>query len=490
MSEQKIWTPDYLNRESEGMFLQNYLLGRYASNPKNSFVLNINAKWGFGKTYFLENLGKDLENKGHPVVHFDAWENDFTDNPLLAFISELNNSLGNYLKEDPKGSKLFKDAYSTVKKTFVPILMKKLTGHGVEEINDILDDEIEAPQDDMIDKDISAGVSTLMVKAAEFALSEHNVIRDSISTFKNQMEDLTKYIDSEIEAKNLPIFVLVDELDRCRPNYAIELLENIKHIFDIPGIIFVVATDSEQLAYSINAVYGDKFASNRYLKRFFHQEYNLAEPSKYDYAKYLFDVYSILGHTRFFSPLDSGRLYTHRDIDIELFCAYSEYFKLGLRDIEQVVIVLQSIVLAWEMDEKIHLGYLLFLIMLKHQESEVFIGFKSSKNDDKVDFITANLFNTDLVDKKIYLLNDNNSNRDDYTNPNYDVNSLIEFYISKLDFTFGNYQTYSRTPLGIERQILRNIGESIRDSFLDERVRITEYLDSYPELVLRAGQLS
>jgi len=57
------------------------------------------------------------------------------------------------------------------------------------------------------------------------------------------------------------MFILIDELDRCRPTYAIELLENIKHLFDIEGLYFIIATDSTQLSYSINAVYGNKFAS-------------------------------------------------------------------------------------------------------------------------------------------------------------------------------------------------------------------------------------
>ena len=97
-------------------------------------------------------------------------------------------------------------------------------------------------------------------------MTESHVDKLARDKFKIDMGLLLKEIGKE---KELPLFILIDELDRCRPNYAIELLENIKHIFDIPGIVFIVATDSKQLSHSINAVYGSKFASEKYLKRFF-----------------------------------------------------------------------------------------------------------------------------------------------------------------------------------------------------------------------------
>ena len=64
----------------------------------------------------------------------------------------------------------------------------------------------------------------------------------------------------------LPLFVFVDELDRCRPDYAIELLEGIKHLFGVPGVYFVVATNTVQLGESVKAVYGSGFDGVRYLK--------------------------------------------------------------------------------------------------------------------------------------------------------------------------------------------------------------------------------
>ena len=82
---------------------------------------------------------------------------------------------------------------------------------------------------------------------------------------------------------NYPLFIFIDELDRCRPTYAIEMLETIKHIFDLKGVVFVVATDREQLQHSIRAIYGDGFDSQRYLERFFHRSVTLHRPSTHDF---------------------------------------------------------------------------------------------------------------------------------------------------------------------------------------------------------------
>jgi hypothetical protein len=92
--------------------------------------------------------------------------------------------------------------------------------------------------------------------------------------------------------------VFIDELDRCRPTYSIELLERIKHLFDIPGLVFVLATDLAQLSNSICAVYGSRFDSRRYLQRFINLEYSLKEPQKSDYIKALTQS---LGISRFTS---------------------------------------------------------------------------------------------------------------------------------------------------------------------------------------------
>lgn len=72
---------------------------------------------------------------------------------------------------------------------------------------------------------------------------------------------------------------IIDELDRCNPYYAVKVLERIKHLFNIPNIVFVLSIDKEQLSNSIRGYYGsDLIKADEYLKRFIDIEYTLPDP--------------------------------------------------------------------------------------------------------------------------------------------------------------------------------------------------------------------
>lgn len=91
------WEGDVLDRKKEGDFLTTLLTSRYErykdSEEPNTFVLNLHAEWGLGKTFFLKKWAEDLKIAGYPVIYFDAWQNDFCEHPLLAFLSELKEGL-------------------------------------------------------------------------------------------------------------------------------------------------------------------------------------------------------------------------------------------------------------------------------------------------------------------------------------------------------------------------------------------------------------
>ena len=117
-------------------------------------------------------------------------------------------------------------------------------------------------------------------KAMEASLSDHNKKSEDLDEFK---KTIGKWLETSINSNGAdkpkkPMFVFIDELDRCRPTYAIELLETVKHLFDIPGLVFVVATNTDQLQHSVKAVYGSGFEAQRYLYRFFNRRFTLKKP--------------------------------------------------------------------------------------------------------------------------------------------------------------------------------------------------------------------
>ena len=96
--------------------------------------------------------------------------------------------------------------------------------------------------------------------------------KDILSSVKTEEEirDKVKEIFDSIIVENVQkLVIFIDELDRCRPNFAIEMLERIKHYFDDDRIIFVASINREQLIHSISKYYGTNFDSTGYLDKFF-----------------------------------------------------------------------------------------------------------------------------------------------------------------------------------------------------------------------------
>ena len=113
-------------------------------------------------------------------------------------------------------------------------------------------------------------------KLVDTLCSNHKERYESIQYLKNEIRQWVEGAVGLSEGElDYPAFILIDELDRCRPSYAVEMLETIKHIFDIPKVVFVLATDTEQLQHAIKVIYGDGFDAQNYLGRFFMRRFNL-----------------------------------------------------------------------------------------------------------------------------------------------------------------------------------------------------------------------
>lgn len=246
--------PDTLDRKKYAKYLYEICSARGSSS---NLVININAEWGAGKTYFTKRLAKTIANI-HPTIYIDAWKEDFSDDPLLTVFSSIKSQLTG---QSDKFTTLINktiDNIGPLLKTATPViidgLIKKITG---------IDSASE------LTKDISAQLLEMHAEKA----SKIEIVKKGIGKWVTFIER-----KDSIE-KELPIFIIIDELDRCRPSFAINLLEIVKHIFNIPGVVFVIATDTEQLQHSIKVVYGNDFSASHYLSRFFDRRFLLPSPS-------------------------------------------------------------------------------------------------------------------------------------------------------------------------------------------------------------------
>ena len=257
---------DLLNRR-EAVDTLTHLVG----NLEGPCVVAVDAAWGFGKTTFLKMWSQHLRNHGFPVVAFNAWETDFSENPFLTLSSELTEGLqsGN-AKLPARTIEKLKDVSQEILRLLLPGAIRFL-GSQIPMIGAQLADEA--------------------VAIAKQKMSGHAEARTSIRKFRQVLEG-TAAVLSEVNG-NRPLMLMVDELDRCRPSYAVELLEVAKHLFSVDRIVFVLAVNCDQLAHSVKALYGHDFDAERYLHRFFDVDFRLPEPNRQAFIRALLQATGI-----------------------------------------------------------------------------------------------------------------------------------------------------------------------------------------------------
>ncbi|TON99529.1 KAP family P-loop NTPase fold protein, partial [Vibrio parahaemolyticus] len=248
--------PDSLERAKYAQFMHNYLV---SASKDGGYVLNLNARWGTGKTYFLKRWQHSIKDR-HPVVYIDAWKQDYSDDPMLAVISSIISEFSQILPEGNQiVEKLGAKALRFVKAVGPVVLkqvIKKYTGVDFEEANESSEDETAGDASEssaIFDGSIGEAVANELINDHNEKLASITYLKQEIKSLVDAVIAHNRALKSEFQG---PAFVFIDELDRCRPSYAVEMLEVIKHFFELDNVVFVVATDTEQLQHAVKAVYG------------------------------------------------------------------------------------------------------------------------------------------------------------------------------------------------------------------------------------------
>ena len=103
-------------------------------------------------------------------------------------------------------------------------------------------------------------------------------LKKAVREFKEALLELSNQLSESIP--NHPLVFAIDELDRCRPSYAVELLEVAKHLFSVNNVVFVLVINQLELAQSVKALYGQTFDAEGYLQRFFDLDFRLPDPDR------------------------------------------------------------------------------------------------------------------------------------------------------------------------------------------------------------------
>ncbi len=336
------WDDDTLKRRPMADALTNLIVGE-----PNPLVITVNGSWGSGKTFMLKRWAAQLKVDGHTAIYFSAWENDHCGDPLIAIIGEL---------------------WSALKESDTKEILKRIKESASGVITDTMFNAIRAGTVGLVDFQPEN-----LKSVAEKAVDAYGAEQENKAELKQRLSELAEQV-AKTES-GCPLVFIVDELDRCRPTYAIELLERVKHLFNIPHMVFVLGIDRVQLASSIKAVYGNVDADG-YLRRFFDLEFNLPPA---DFEAYCTDLMNRHGLEVFFRARmenfgERMELEGYRRF-IRVFPPLCKRFQVSLRDTEQFIRTF--VLVAKTLEERAYYfpDLLGVLLLLRYKEHELYLEF-------------------------------------------------------------------------------------------------------------------
>lgn len=308
-------------------------------------VISLNGGWGTGKTTFVKMLLQDMRNKGYHPLYFNAWTNDFISDPLVALLSELKEIFPKTDKWDKVITLGGKIAVDVVAQATKSIIEKKL---GIDV------------------KDIAKTISSDLKKG----IDEYSEQKKAFEDFKQALQG---YVTDNTTDPDKPVVFFVDELDRCNPHFAVQVLERIKHLFDIPNVIFVIVINKHQLGRAVCGYYGSEGVdADNYFRRFFDIELNLPEVDAEKYIGVLYKAYN------FDSVLKNGsrQINSRLQQDAAGFLNTLKYIVVSsnfdLRTIDKFVAYTRLALQTYGQEAQIYSDVFLLMCFIKFIDSELY----------------------------------------------------------------------------------------------------------------------
>ncbi|MXX53564.1 MAG: hypothetical protein F4Z35_06455 [Dehalococcoidia bacterium] len=310
---------------------------------KSPQVIAIDAPWGSGKSNFMALWAAYMDQHNIPVIRFNAWQSSLSE-PLYAMTGKIlkrfeeipNARIGPFHRRLVKYvRKASRHSQSNV----------KLAASLMPEIQPAI------PVISAFWKMLQPARTALM--KTQFMRSIFPAPIDSIDAFRQAMSDYAGHWD------NPPIIVMIDELDRCSPPYAVQMLQTLEHIFYVDNVNFVLAINQAQLVHSVKHFYGDEFDAHKYIERFFDHVLPLPLSSRPNYIETLVSDL----------PLDI------------LITGYLNASDLNLREVDRAISLLREIL--DERDSTIDVKALIYLWIIRTIAPDDYRLYRSGQITDK-----------------------------------------------------------------------------------------------------------
>ena len=257
----------------------------------------VDGEWGSGKTFFVKQVAYRLDEDTTEdpekclTVYYDAWENDNDCDPILSIVDCIARAAGS-------------DDESRLFEIVLDILSSVQT---------------------MLDNPLLRGISTYSQRVKNRDANSKFSYNKTAPTKEQIKTKLQKLFDEVINEKGGRLIIFIDELDRCKPDFAVRVLERIKHYMTIDNRVRIVfSVNKVQLEHTIKKCYGESFDSKNYLKRFF--EFVVKVPKA-----------DILPYVTQYNVEPTFKLNT------EIISAAIEYFGIQIREINNFISELISI---------------------------------------------------------------------------------------------------------------------------------------------------
>lgn len=337
---------DLFGRKNFGVALANIV-----KNSTDPLVISLDGNWGEGKSTFVKSWQTILDKEGVPNIYIDAFASDYVDDAFMVVAGAITEYVSTHAPE--KKSKEFVDKAKNVG-AHVLSLSAKI---GIRAISAGVIKDTDLQDFSKIGDDISKDISSSAEKYIKDRLINHKAERQSVERFKSFLSTIPAGL--KVPSEN-PLTVIIDELDRCRPSFAVEMLEKIKHLFSVPNVNFLLVINKAQLQESIKSTYGVNINAHTYLQKFITIEATLPKKKGRDgdiakYCNYLLDQYEI------------------KDGDLsEYFVAIGTQLNCSLRELERVFSNLAVMLLTDRPGANIHEALVSSLCMLKVMRPGVF----------------------------------------------------------------------------------------------------------------------
>lgn len=344
IDENNPFANDLLKREPFADKLTNIILAN-----KDELVIALNGQWGEGKTTFINMWKAKLKLNNYPCIHVDAFKIDYTEDAFVPIALAIDNFVEKELgSKDGKREEFYSKSVEVGKKL---LLLSGKIGLKALTLNVIDGSEIEVLKE--VRDDIAGDVSEQFNSFAEEKLLSHRNNEELFERYRQTLTEVAELIGGEEK----PLIIIVDELDRCRPRFAVQILEKIKHFFSVKNVVFVLSVNQEQLEHSIKAEYGIGIDANTYLQKFIDikatlPRFNMTESSNWvsDYHEALINTYNLK------NMLKSVK---HSQLFFELLTRLLTKNKISYRQSERVMLNVKILISSFRVDNLHYINLLL-----------------------------------------------------------------------------------------------------------------------------------